>query len=145
MLVNDLYKEDLITNLNAIKDFLQSRGEKETNVLILGANASGLEAVYKCTDDEGIRRFVDSFTIVSSQGIMPDSDIDEIGLRNYLPESLINMQEDPELTAEKIADAAYKDLEKARDISLGAASTVEIISSKIGTLLKRLNEKEAKK
>jgi uncharacterized NAD(P)/FAD-binding protein YdhS len=144
MVLNDVYKEDLKTNLEAVREFLNGRRHLQTNLLVLGANASGLETLYKFTDEQEIGNRISSYTVLSSQGIMPDSDPDFDGLKNYHPEHLSKLSEEGQLTAKQIAQAAYRDLENARKMSLGAATTVDVISENVGTLLKRLDAVEAK-
>jgi uncharacterized NAD(P)/FAD-binding protein YdhS len=144
LLINDLYEGSLTSRFDMISDFLAERKGQTTNVLVLGANASALETLYKFSDEDQLIQNVTSYTVLSSQGIMPDSDIDSEGQKKFIPKSLKALSDIKELTAEKIANAAYKDLAEARGIGLGAATTVDVISRHVGLLLPRLSISELK-
>ncbi len=144
LVLNDIYKKSLPDNLKTLKSFIHQDSQKRIDFLLLGANASGLEFLYKTMDEAEIRDVLDSVTVLSSQGIMPDSHVDCDGLEKFHPNHLTSLGSDGSLTAEKIADAAYKDIQKARELSLGAASTVGVISKEVGALLSRLGPEEAR-
>ena len=144
LLINDLYEGNLPESFDQIEGFLDNRKGRASNLLVLGANASGLETLYKFSDEEQLKRRITSYTVLSSQGIMPDSDLDIEGQKRFIPENLMVLSEIRELTAERIAKAAYNDLAKARKMGLGAASTVDVISQYVGALLPRLSFTESK-
>lgn len=143
LFVNDPYNPKLSSNLNRISEFVKGRQSK-TNVLIVGANASALEILYKLNDDIGIRKNIGQFAFLSTLGLLPDSIIDTERQKNFIPQHLQALQKEETLTARDVADATYKDLDLADEITLGAASTVEIISSAFGKLLGKLDTKELK-
>ena len=145
VVLNELYQEDFSTSFQLIREFLGNRGNKDTNVLVLGANASGLEVLYTFTDVLELDSKITSYTVLSSQGVMPDSEIDVLRLQEYSPVNLIELQDKAALNADQIAHAAISDLKNAEKIDLGAASTVGVISEKVGNLLKRLDFEEAKR
>ncbi|MDM9632561.1 FAD/NAD(P)-binding protein [Robiginitalea aurantiaca] len=144
LLINDLYEDSLPSRFKMIRDFLAKRKGQDTNVLVLGANASSLETLYKFSDEEQLNQNVTNYTVLSSQGIMPDSEVDTEGQKRFIPEHLKALSDVKELTAEKIANAAYSDLSEARELGLGAASTVNVISKHVGILLPRLSFSESK-
>lgn len=144
LMINDLYETNLTSSFGLVKDFLKTRQAKNTNLLVLGANASALEALYKFTDEDEINQSISSISVLSSQGVMPDSEIDLDKQKKFVPSNLIKLEDETDLSAEKIAKAAYRDLENAREMSLGAASTVDVISKHVGGLLPRLDYEEAK-
>lgn len=142
LFINEPYKPELNKTLYKIKKFLAERGGKETNVAIIGANASGLELLYKLNDDVDTASNMHKFTIISTQGLLPDSEIDWQKLRQYHPVNLKSLERKVSLTAKEIAEATFNDLENASDINLGAASTVGIVSSAFGSLLRKLDQEE---
>jgi len=142
LFINKPYQKSLPQTLKTIKEFTQKRTAKNTNLIIIGANASGLELLYKIHD---YNLAIDSFTILSTKGILPDAEIDKEKLLTYRPKFLWQLKEESTLNAEQIAEATFKDLNEAEKIQLGAASTVGIISSAFGSLLSRLNSVELKK
>ncbi len=144
LFINDPYSPSLHSTLNKIKSYIHDRKEKPTNVLIIGSNASALELIYKLHDYPDIHLGMSSFRFLSTQGVLPDSEIDIERQELFKAYHLEGLLKFPALTADQIAQATYKDLEAAEQEKLGAASTVEIISNAFGQLLGRLNLDELK-
>lgn len=145
LFVNDPYKPELKTVLKKIDNFTAHNTDKKINVLVVGANASGLEMLYKLNDIKEIESRINKFIVLSTQGLLPDAVVDEEIRKEYYPVNLQALESETTITAEIIANATFKDLDYADDINLGAASTVDIISKAFGSLLKKLNEEELKK
>ncbi|MFI1771282.1 peptidoglycan bridge formation glycyltransferase FemA/FemB family protein [Thalassobellus citreus] len=149
MFVNNPYKPELKSSLDRIKTFLEKRkiANKKTNVLIIGANASALELLYKL-NDTSIKKSesnFNDFTFLSTQGKIPDSIIDQERKMQFKATNLLDLHRNDSLTADKIAKAAFEDIKRSEEISLGAASTVETISSAFGSLLSKLSYSELEK
>lgn len=143
MFVNTPYNPQLKITLNKVSNFLKQRAGKETNVLIVGANASALELLYKLNDISSTKDHVpNNFVFLSTQGRAPDALVDEKRKKEFQPIHLHKLQKEKSLSADSIANAAFKDINLADDINLGAASTVETISTAFGNLLDKLNETE---
>jgi uncharacterized NAD(P)/FAD-binding protein YdhS len=142
LLINDIYNKDLDFNFKEIENFLINRNSKETNALIIGANASGLETFYKLNDNKLINKSISNYTILSTQGVIPDSKVNFELQKKFSPGNLIKLKNENELTAKQIADAAFLDLDFADHNNIGAASTVDIISKVIVNLLSKLSKKE---
>lgn len=145
LFVNEPYEPELSEVLSRINTFLTKQSSKKINALIVGANASGLEMLYKLNDIDDIKKNINKFTFLSTQGLLPDAVIDKERKKEYVPFNLQSLKEKNDLTAKSIADATFKDLDQAEEINLGAASTVEIISKSFGALLGKLNREELKK
>ncbi|WP_299252481.1 FAD/NAD(P)-binding protein [uncultured Aquimarina sp.] len=143
--VNNPYKPSLKEVFAQLETFLVDKPKKQLNALIVGANASGLEMLYKLNDHDHIKSKINKFTLLSTQGLSPDSIIDEEGKKRYSPNNLLSLADHENLTAKQIADATYRDLDLADEIHLGAASTVDVISKAFGSLLKKLDREELKK
>ncbi|WP_299436907.1 FAD/NAD(P)-binding protein [uncultured Aquimarina sp.] len=143
--INNPYKPNLKEILKKVEVFLESTSEKKCNALIVGANASGLEMLYKLNDLESIKSKINKFTLLSTQGLSPDSIVDEERKKKYAPKNLLSLVECENLTAKQIAEATYRDLDLADEINLGAASTVDIISKAFGSLLTKLDQEELRK
>ncbi|UWX56069.1 hypothetical protein NYZ99_07105 [Maribacter litopenaei] len=71
--IKEPYGVGMEENMNRIVDFVTARREKgiETKIAILGANASGLEMIYKICDKLPMDEFQTSFATLSSHGVMP--------------------------------------------------------------------------
>ncbi|WP_158447912.1 NeuD/PglB/VioB family sugar acetyltransferase [Aquimarina longa] len=145
LFINNPYTPKLTRVLNQIENFVEKKSNKKINVLIVGANASGLELLYKLNDIENIKSRINKFIVLSTQGILPDAVINEERRKKYTPFNLQALVKEKNVTAKIIAEATYKDLDYADEIQLGAASTVDIISKAFGSLLNKLSPEELKK
>jgi uncharacterized NAD(P)/FAD-binding protein YdhS len=142
LLINDIYKKDLESNFKEIENFVLRRKTKETNALIIGANATGLETIYRLNDSKRILNSITNYTLLSIKGTIPDSDVNESLKKKFSPKHLLNLQNKGEITAKEIVEATFLDLDNANKIGLGAAATVDVISITFVPLLKKLNKKE---
>ncbi|MCK8520560.1 NeuD/PglB/VioB family sugar acetyltransferase [Aquimarina sp. D1M17] len=145
LFINNPYEPNLQKVLQNIGSFVANKPERKVNVLIVGANASGLEMLYKLNDIADLKSHVNKFVFLSTQGLLPDAVIDKERKKEYTPFNLQALGDENKITAKMIADATFKDLDYADEISLGAASTVETISRAFGSLLGKLDEGELKK
>lgn len=146
LLINDPYSPKLSETLQDIRNFaLELPANKLLNVAIIGANASGLEMLYQLNDHPEIKERIQHFYMLSSQGLLPDSKMDEPKLQSYQTIHLDKLEAKKSLSASDIAEAVYKDLDEADNIQLGAASTVGVISRKFGALLDKLEYSELEK
>lgn len=148
MFINKPYKPNLNKTLDSINEFLDNRlnANKKTNVLIIGANASALELLYKLNDKDSSKNHgLNEFMFLSTQGRTPDAVIDQERKNEFEPHHLNNLQRKNSLTAKVIANAAFQDILETDKINLGAASTVDTISSAFGALLAKLENTELEK
>lgn len=141
MVSNEPYAPELSKTLEKVNAYLESRATKKTNILIVGANASALELIYKLNDTD-YKNENYNFVFLSTHGKLPDAVIDEEKMKGFSPINLESLQSQTTLSAKDIADATYADLKLADDIELGAASSVGIISSAFGALLSKLDRTE---
>jgi len=147
LVINQIYKPSLDENLEHIANFttkLKDSGEN-CNILVIGANASALELLYKLNDSHDSADKSTHYYFLSTHGLLPDCEIDRVKQADYTPIHLNELQSQSALTASQIADAVYRDLDAAEKIHLGAASTVGIISKAFGSLLSKLDSDELKK
>ncbi len=146
LFINRSYDPSIKSTLKKVKKFADKRKNKETNVLIVGANASALELLYKLNDIYSIDNdVINNFVFLSTQGRAPDAVIDKKRQKEFKPVNLLGLKDETSLTADIIAEATFKDIEISDKIKLGAASTVDTISAAFGTLLEKLNHKELEK
>jgi len=139
--ISDPYGTGLDQTLIRIQEFLNNRNNK-ANVLIVGANASALELLYKLNDVIEIKNKIDRHYFISTLGIIPDHK--EIGekTKTFKAENLLALKSERSLTAKQIGDAAFVDLDESENQKIGAGTTVSIISKAFGDLLHLLNERE---
>lgn len=142
--INNLYLPTIETNIKEVVNVLAERSKKElnSNILVLGANASGLEAIYRIFDQPQFKQGTNTFTCLSTHGTMPDGIINHNKLTSFSTVNLDRLKDAKNITADQIAQAVNKDLDLADSINLGAASTVGVISKGFGNLLPKLNKDE---
>ncbi len=140
--ISDPYGSGLDQTLHRIQEFLKSRNSDNANVLIVGANASALELLYKLNDVSDIANKINKSHFISTLGLIPDSkkaaDKDKI----FEAKNLLALQGENILTAKQITDAALADLDASYKLKIGAGTTVGIISNAFGGLLHLLNQQE---
>ena len=130
------YGAGMEENMAKIARFIQEREKNNlhTKIAVLGANASGLEMLYKICDKLPMDEYHTSFKTLSSHGIMPDGTFDPIKAKTFKATHLEALATSKILTAKLIAEAAHKDIDNAEKQQLGAATTVGIISQGFGSL-----------
>lgn len=140
--INEVYNPSIDENISLINEFVAAqRTKRPIKILVLGANASGLEIIYKICDSLGQNENL-SFTSLSSHGLMPDGYYNEEQAKEFQPLNLASLLEKDLVTAKDIADAANKDIDEAEKRGIGAATSVGIISGAFGKLLPRLTPDE---
>lgn len=142
--IKEPYGSGMELNLSQIETFVKARKKKNltTKITVLGANASGLEAVYKICDRLPIASYDISFKTLSSHGVMPDGTPDPVKAKLFSAVHLKELEPKKNLTAMLIGEAAHKDIDAAENQDLGAATSVGIISKGFGSLLSKLNQNE---
>lgn len=143
LLISNPYEPNLNDTLAEIKSFTEKRVNLETNVLIIGANASALELLYKLNDlkDNEVPK-INKFLFLSTLGLVPDSIIDEEAKNNFRPTHLMDLKSHQSLSAKTIAEAAFADLDLAEEMNIGAATSIVPISQAFGSLLSHLDREE---
>jgi uncharacterized NAD(P)/FAD-binding protein YdhS len=142
--IKEPYGSSMEQNLTQIEAFVKARKKNnlKTKITVLGANASGLEAVYKICDRLPMDSYDMSFKTLSSHGLMPDGTPDLIKAKEFSASHLEALEYKKNITAALIGEAAHKDIDEAENQDLGAATTVGIISAGFGTLLPKLSRTE---
>lgn len=142
--IKEPYGLGMEKNMDQIVSFINQRKSKKqkTKIAVLGANASGLEMVYKICDKLNIDKFDTSFKTLSSHGVMPDGTFDVKKAKQFTATHLQSLTLINDLNASDIAKAAHKDIDEAEKQGLGAATTVGIISKGFGALLPKLSKEE---
>ncbi|MET6991019.1 NeuD/PglB/VioB family sugar acetyltransferase [Sediminicola arcticus] len=142
LLISNPYYPSLDETLEKISTFLDKRKGLKTNVLLVGANASALEMLYKQNDSNHFNEKINKFIFLSTHGLTPNSEIDQELGKKFKPSHLIALKKVKELKAKHIAEACFSDLGVAEKLGLDAATTVKPISKAFGELLSHLNEEE---
>ncbi len=142
--IKEPYGVGMEENMAQIAAFVTARQKKNlsTKIAVLGANASGLEMIYKICDKLPMGVYNTSFKSLSSHGIMPDGTFNAQKAKTFKATHLEALGHKGTLTASSISEAAHKDIDVAEAQGLGAATTVGIISKGFGALLPRLSNEE---
>ena len=69
--VNNAYLPGLSQNLQAIRSRLEAAAPGRKNLLIVGSNATSLEALYMISRDDAFRRALDKVVVLSTGGLLP--------------------------------------------------------------------------
>ncbi len=140
-LIADPYNPGLTENLEKIRNYV-NKGESG-NVLIIGANASAMEMIYKLNDEPEIRPKLGDFLIISPKGELPNSAQDDFTrMVRFIPENLLALEGKDDLTAWEIYKAANLDLDAAENRGFGTAISEIPISKAFISLLESLNSEE---
>ncbi|WP_445381933.1 GNAT family N-acetyltransferase [Robiginitalea sp. IMCC43444] len=142
LFLNDLYANNFGQAVDQVHKQISKQSGRKINVLMVGANASALEVLYRLNDREDIAVHCNKFYFLSTYGILPDSELDTEKLKTFKPGNLKALMNKAKISSAEINEAATRDLDKAAKIELGAFSTVGVISEAIGKLLGRLDPLE---
>nr|WP_231123162.1 FAD/NAD(P)-binding protein [Mycobacterium asiaticum] len=136
--LNDLYSPDGESNMARLRDAL-ARVEvpEQRNVLIVGSNATSLEALYLLRHDARIRGHLDSVTVISRSGLLPypifqePPDFDFPRLNAVVAAKAVD--------AAGLMAAIRADLETAEHRSLNIADLYDGIGALVGQALGRMD------
>ncbi len=142
--IKEPYGVGMEENMSQIVNFVKTRNAKKlpTKIAVLGANASGLEMIYKICDKLPLEDYNTSFSTLSSHGVMPDGTFEPEKANSFKPKHLMDLAKKENITAKEISEATHKDIDEAEALEIGAATSVGIISKGFGALLPKLGEKE---
>jgi uncharacterized NAD(P)/FAD-binding protein YdhS len=140
--IENMYEPSQQLNIDRIFKTLKSAGQPQHNqVLIVGSNASALEAIYSLNNQPEILALINKFIVISNGGfpnrICPATD-------NYQPQQLQALLIDPAPTARKILEAVQQDVAAALAQNETVGSTYAIISKGVIAALQTLSLAEQK-
>jgi uncharacterized NAD(P)/FAD-binding protein YdhS len=70
-LIENLYEPKMEVNIKRIYDSLKSEKKEQNNILIVGSNASALEATFNIMDISGMDDLINKFYFLSRDGAFP--------------------------------------------------------------------------
>lgn len=143
-LIEDPYLPDMEATLERIQRSLTPpAGGGRRHVLLVGANATGLEMLYNLNNLPALRERSLHFHILTPQGKLPDRfrQIETPRLETVHLNALAGRDG---LTAAAILEAAKADLAAAEEQSLGISDTLPMISKAVGKLVQALALEEKK-
>ncbi|MDT0558725.1 FAD/NAD(P)-binding protein [Ichthyenterobacterium sp. W332] len=144
ILIGDPYRTGFRKNLNTITEKARTSSEK-LNFVIIGSNASAMEMIYKINDIQDIKDQINTITVISPQGELPNSAVNKNTKKIvFIPNHLLKLADKENVTAKEIYEAAQKDLDIAEHKSYSAAITEVPISNGFKALLPKLTNTELK-
>jgi uncharacterized NAD(P)/FAD-binding protein YdhS len=145
-LIEDLYQPKLEANIKQIYEtFKKSENKQQNNILIVGSNASALEATYNIMDISGMEDLVNKFYFLSRDGAFPyRSNIGQINLDDYSLVALNSLKNSSKITSKQILEAVKKDVELMKTLNVNIADIIHHISKIINELVVKLSSYEQK-
>ncbi|MFV8345407.1 FAD/NAD(P)-binding protein [Flavobacterium sp. ZB4P13] len=145
-LIEDLYQPKLEVNIKQIYETLKkSENREQNNILIVGSNASALEATYNIMDISGMDNLINKFYFLSSDGAFPYRiDNGQINLDDYKLVALNSLKNISKITSKQILEAVKKDVELMKTLKINIADIVCHMSNIINDLISKLSAYEQK-
>jgi uncharacterized NAD(P)/FAD-binding protein YdhS len=138
-LIDDPYLPRVHVTLQRIGDALERRPEPG-DVLLIGANASTMEMVFRLNDDVRIASRVRSFVVLAPQGSLPERLVDPDPAIRFAPTHLQALAPSVELTAKGVFEAARQDVVAGSAQNLTISATLSPILSAMIDLVNRLDD-----
>jgi uncharacterized NAD(P)/FAD-binding protein YdhS len=139
--INDIYSPSEEVNLKRIYEALSAIEEKsKRNILILGSNASSLEALYLINYRPEIKSLVNSIVVVSRSGLLPYKICEETISFEFKELELLKQKSS--VSALDMITAIKTDVQRAEEAALNIADLFHPIGAVVGQLFPRLEGSE---
>lgn len=145
-LIEDLYQPKLEANIDQIYEtFKNAENKEQNNILIVGSNASALEAAYNIMDISGMEDLVNKFYFLSRDGAFPyRSNNGQSNIDSYNLVALNSLKNSPKITSKQILEAVKKDVEEMKTQNVNIADIIYHVSNIINALVVKLSPSEQK-
>jgi uncharacterized NAD(P)/FAD-binding protein YdhS len=140
-LIDDPYLPRVQVTLERICEVLEQRRDPG-DVVLIGANASTMEMIFRLNDDERIASRVRSFVVLAPQGSLPERLVDPDPAVRFVPAHLRGLTTSTNLTAHGVFAAARQDVEAGTASGLTISDTLSPILSAMIELVNRLDPTE---
>ena len=144
-IINDMYAPSMEFNIRRIVESLRQSGGQRRQVLIVGTNASALEAIYCLNNSVELHGLLGKFLILSCNAEFPHRIGREAHLANDLPRHLRHLVKTKARTARQILDAVRLDVALAKSRGINVADLYGDISKAMIEALNQLSLAEQKK
>lgn len=145
-IIEDLYQPKMELNVKLIHETLKkSENKMQNNILIVGSNASALEAVYNIMDISGMENLINKFYFLSHNGSFPyRSHNDTVNLNDFTLATLNSLKKSSNITSKQILEAVKKDIELIKTQNVNIAEIICKVSNLINELVVRLSPSQQK-
>ena len=142
-LIDDLYTPGLTNATARIAKCLQALSRREEkNVVIVGSNASAVEALYVLMDVRQAREHVSRFFIISPTGLLPERMQAGAAQPCFVPARVEALKASQTVSAKQIYEAVRQDILAARAVGLTVSATFDPITRSVSGLFDRLSRAE---
>ncbi|OBJ89211.1 hypothetical protein A9W97_14725 [Mycobacterium gordonae] len=139
--INDFYDPDGESNVQRLRQALQGVSVREQrNVLVVGSNATSLEALYLMRHDPAIRERIGSVTVISRSGVLPYLICDQPPEFDF--PRLTALLRARTVTAIDVMAAMRADLALAAERSLNLADLYDNVDALIGQAFRRMDQEQ---
>jgi sugar O-acyltransferase (sialic acid O-acetyltransferase NeuD family) len=136
------YRPGLTRRLEKASDHLTKHQFNEANILIVGSNASTMEAIYSICDYKLLRDRINKIYVLSTSGTLPNRLEAPIATNDFEPASLVSLRSTKALTAERIWNAAIVDTNQAQSDGIPFRIYFDSITRETNQLIQTLNHEE---
>ncbi|MBL7474054.1 NeuD/PglB/VioB family sugar acetyltransferase [Robertkochia sediminum] len=145
LVISNPYEKGMDHTIKSILRFASKTRKSKPRVVLLGANASALELLYKMTDLQGIDSRIEKYYLLSTHGITPNTLENNHRYITFTPKHTLALKSVKQLTAKIIAQAVNKDLTDAEALDIDHAISGEPISRAFKPLIQKLTPEEKEK
>lgn len=139
-LIDDPYLPTVLVTMKRVRQQLQ-RASGGT-VLLIGANASTMEMLFRFNDDAEINSLVTKFYVASPKGALPERLVDPDPSVHFVARHLEALFDTPGLTAKGVYQAALQDIAEGTEQQLTISDTLTPIFRAMGAVIKQLSREE---
>ena len=143
-LIDDPYEPGVAIAMSRIEHAVSSISG-QSDVLILGGNASALEMIFRLRDNDRIRPRLGHIWVASPSGVLPRRLVPPDPTAAFDPTHMKRLLEVGDVTAQAVHDAMRADIEAGARQGVAIADTLAPIFGRLGSALSRLDlsEKQA--
>jgi uncharacterized NAD(P)/FAD-binding protein YdhS len=139
-LIDDPYLPTVLVTMQRVREQLRAAGGG--TVLLIGANASTMEMLFRFNDDAEIKSLVTKFCVASPKGTLPERLVDPDPSVHFVAKHLEALSDSDGLTAKGVYEAALQDIADGTEQKLTISDTLNPIFQALGTAVQQLSKEE---
>jgi uncharacterized NAD(P)/FAD-binding protein YdhS len=139
-LIDDPYLPTVLVTMHRVREQLRQAGGG--TVLLIGANASTMEMLFRFSDDAEINSLVTKFYVASPKGALPERLVDPDSTVHFVARHLEALNGSDSLTAKGVYEAALQDIAEGTTQQLTISDTLTPIFQAMGAVVQQLSREE---